>query len=177
MTMTFIETALPVLSDMTATPVSIELIASPTQFDASPTATTTPALLPVFAPMESGAPGWIGSEAWMLNDAARYGDTGQGWSVLASDLPYSTLDWTQAIDLRTSQSPRLRFASQMRSLKPSVRVQVSIDGVNWQFLGIATSSSEWTETVMDLSAYRDQVIYVQWVWLSPVDDLCLLDDR
>ncbi len=132
----------------------------------TPTATHTPSPLPlpIYVSMDDGAPGWIPSTGWFLSDGAHYGDSGQGWFVSAADTT-SFLVWQQPIDLRLAAAPHLFFQSLLQSQKSVAFVQISTDNLNWQYLATVSPSTTWQENDMDLSAYRGQIIWLEFVWL------------
>ncbi len=68
------------------------------------------------------------------------------------------------LDLRGTVWPVLTFESRYAAGGSQAAVQVSTDGVTWATLGDLPESSDWTSTVVDLSAYADQVVWVRFVF-------------
>jgi hypothetical protein len=62
--------------------------------------------------------------------------------------------------------PTLSFQSKLVSaVLPEVRV--SLDGVNWQTVAQVTPSLNWALVTVDLSAYAEQTVRVQFAWATP----------
>lgn len=130
-----------------------------------PTATLMlPAIMPpVFASMDDGAPFWTARGGWQLSDGLRFGEAGLGWFGAPES---GTLTWEQSLDLRLSAAPQLRFMSLFNGVNGSLAaVEISMDGANWVMQAVAAPSALWQETVVDLSTYRGQVIWIRFTWV------------
>jgi hypothetical protein len=69
-----------------------------------------------------------------------------------------------AIDLTSATSARLTFQSWLSNRTGSRgEVQVSVDGVHWNPIGLAPASDAWEAVEVDLSAFAGQIIEIRFV--------------
>ena len=125
-----------------------------------------PLTLPIYATMDDGAPDWKASAGWTLQTQAAYGGSGLGWQTSAADSS-EVLRWGRQLDLRSispDQMVQLTFQSLLTASQSSATVQISTDGINWTPLSQIAPSGGWNSVTVDVSAYRGQLIQVQFVW-------------
>ena len=129
-----------------------------------------PLILPAYATMDDGAPDWKESAGWTLQTQAAYGGSGLGWQTSTTN-SVEVLRWDRQLDLRSispEETVQLTFQSLLSTAQSSASVQISADGMNWTTLIMVATSSSWTLTTVDLSAYRGQLIQLQFVWQGAV---------
>src|SRR5699024_8754931 len=87
----------------------------------------------------------------------------------------SVLSVQSPLDLRGALAPVLRFQSLIAANNTSTAVQISTDAQNWVMAAVLQADNEWRDITVDLSAYRDQIVWLRWVWLpqgpEPTDQL------
>lgn len=140
---------------------TLEPFASPT-----PLPTQFPLPLPASATMDFGVADWQASWGWSLTPQAAFGAQGYGWQV-ASVNTLEVLRWTQPLDLRglpPGQPVHLTFQSLLHSQHSTAAVQLSLDGNTWSSIGTIAAAADWSLQTIDLSAYRGQVVQLQFVW-------------
>jgi hypothetical protein len=76
----------------------------------------------------------------------------------------NTITWQQPLDLSQAVSPQFYFRSSLHALTSLAQVNISADGITWYRLSAVSLSDGWTEINIDLSAYRGQIILVQFQW-------------
>ncbi|NLX09238.1 MAG: hypothetical protein GXY36_06245, partial [Chloroflexi bacterium] len=127
-----------------------------------PTATPLPVGLPLADAFESGL-GWTASGAWRVEPQG--GRSGAGWYADSTQRGLvSTLTYNAQIDLRAAQYPTLSFWQQATLAGVDVAsVEVSLDGLSWLPVDVqAGMVLGWSERVVDLSAYRGQLVYLRF---------------
>jgi len=115
-------------------------------------------------------------------DSGLWDVAGSGWQASAGVEP-AILTLHPALDLRSMSNPKLSFQTLVVSAYSSANIEVSFDGVTWMPVAILSASDTWQTAEVDLHAYRGQMIYLRFVWLSrlpqPDDvamDMWLLDE-
>ncbi len=146
-----------------------------------PTATLVPTLalpqpLPITASFDNGATDWLASSSWTLTTEAASNGIGSGWKATAGTDP-ATLVWLTQLDLRAAQNPQASFLAYLLAPSGSTAT-VTITGSSLtESSTVVPPTAGWSTLVIDLSAYRGQIISLSFVW-TPVPnsgDLWLID--
>lgn len=131
----------------------------------TPTVTSTPLpmTLPFVETFDTGL-GWRATGAWIYDTETSL--SGPGWSAdsLTRGLS-STLTFEFLIDLRTAVNPELLYWYKMiLAPEDDFAVDLSLDGgLTWQVLDLhAGQTTDWTQRVLDLTAYTGQVITLRF---------------
>jgi hypothetical protein len=120
------------------------------------------------APVSAASSAWHSASGWA---SAMVGETGAAiWTVVGADTTRSVLTSPAAIDLRGAASGHLRFESLLRANRSTASIQVSVDGQNWQNVGVVPASGDWLTVDLDLTAFAGQVVWVRFVFDSVVPD-------
>lgn len=119
--------------------------------------TFTPTPMPVLLPfLPVSAAQFVATGGWQPSAETQ-------WLVSGSEA--GTLMIGAPLDLRAATMPVVSFNSWLSAVAASAGVQVSLDGLAWQTLSVITPGSDWQPVIVDLSAYRGQVVWLRWVWL------------
>lgn len=101
---------------------------------------------------------------WQLSaDADK---AGLGWVALASG-QLETLTLIVPVDLRGTIAPQLSFQSILAS-NSVAEVQISLDGMTWATPSLIAPTPEWATVSVDLTGYREQTVFVHFVWQAPL---------
>ena len=142
----------------TATPIP-----TATPMIVTPTDTPLPVVLPWVETFDTGL-GWTPSGAWRSDVQGAY--RGAGWFAESTwRNQVSTLTHDTMVDLRLALNPTLSFWQKaVLSAGDAVAVDVSLDGgMSWMALDQQVGlSTEWTQRLLDLAAYRGQVIRLRF---------------
>lgn len=150
---TVVET--PLIPETAVTP-DVAIIVEPPVVVLPPTATPTPPAVPL--PFFGTTPGAFAIDgAWLL------AEDGHTWHV--DGAAASLLSVPYPLDLRGAQQPAARFQSWLLANNSVAGVEVSLDAQSWQLLAVAPPTGDWQTLTLDLSAFRDQSIWLRWVWL------------
>jgi hypothetical protein len=125
-----------------------------------------------FAENFTVADNWQPAGGWQLSDISAH--SGKSWfASFTSPGPANILQSSVRINLRSARNPQLQFW-QKGSLSGTGRVFVALnlDNTNtWQIIDQQTNlSSDWQPHVLDLTAYRNQVIQLQFIFDDPQAD-------
>lgn len=154
----------------TADPSTDEVVTEPPlEPTAEPTSTPAPVLLglPAFDSLEDGVDNWQAAGWQLATDTT--GDNGVYWLATASG-NVDVLLWDVHLDLTTAATPQLMFLTgwQGTGLTGVVQARTS-DQPDWQVvttLEPTTDSEAWATQLVDLTAYRGQVIQLRFAALS-----------
>jgi hypothetical protein len=137
-----------------------------------------PSSLPIVDHLNDGAPQWSRGPGWLLNDANRFGSSGTAWVISESGAGISSLSWNKTIDLSTAVTPELHFISKTNFEWPyAAGVYIEDEKHKSTSINVASSSGDWTEVVIDLTAYRGHQIRIQWLWHAfSSEDYWIIDD-
>jgi hypothetical protein len=137
-----------------------------------------PSSLPIMDHLNDGAPQWSRGPGWLLNDANRFGRSGTAWVISESGAGISSLSWNKTIDLSIAVTPKLHFISKTNFEWPyAASVYIEDEKHESTSLNVASSSGNWTEVVIDLTAYRGHQIRIQWLWHAfSSEDYWIIDD-
>jgi hypothetical protein len=151
----------PTVEPVTPVPTEVSVTPEPTAVPSGPDGALPVLSLPLVDGGDNAA-NWQMKGTWKIGPKA--GMDGNGW-VAHVGQPASGLKSLFLVDLTTAQQPMLHFWQRMRlAEKDSVRVDISLDGgQTWQTLDQQPGQKlEWGERVLDLSAYRGQMIRLRF---------------
>ena len=137
-----------------------------------------PVLLPIVDTLDDDAALWARNGIWEHSEAYRAGSSGKGWGI--QSLQGSGLLRNTIIDLRATVTPKLRFASKQmsHSTAPASILIFDIEGSITE-IPVEASAGEWTEVVIDLTAYSGSQIIITWDWWNErgeEGDYWMIDD-
>jgi len=142
-----------------------------------PTATLVlPQPPPITASFDNGVTDWLASSGWTLTTEAASNGIGSGWKATAGT-GSATLIWLTQLDLRTAQNPQASFLSYLLVPSGSTATVTITGSTLTESSTVVPATAGWSTLVIDLSAYRGQIISLSFVW-TPVPnsgDLWLID--
>ena len=157
-----VPTDVPAIEPVTPLPTELPVTPAPTVVPPGPDGMLPVLPLPLLDGADNAA-NWQLNGVWKIGPQA--GMDGNGWVANAAQAQTSGLRGMFLVDLTTAQQPTLRFWQRMNlAAADSAVVDISLDGgQTWQTIDQQSGqTTEWGERVLDLSAYRGQMIRVRF---------------
>ncbi len=85
------------------------------------------------------------------------------WKVDVTETGQHLLVWSDPVDLTDASWAFLRFESKRPDSPSAAFVDVTRDGVVWTRVAVVPPSGDWTDVLVDLSAFAGDVIYIRFV--------------